>query len=247
MKLKIVAKNSQLVEPIISRIKDASKRLGITLVDEGEEVVMAVGGDGTLLKAIKLDKPVIAVKAGRRGFFMDVEPSEVEEALAKLLSGEYFREEYDLLRLRYHGRSLDAFNEVGVLYDEPESILLSLDFMGNHFVMEGDGVLISTPQGSSGWSMSVTGVYVLSKGVMEVSFVGPILSPLKALVIPGTNIKLRLEDKGHRQKARLVSDGDIVDYIFTGEEVTIEPSPKKAIILRFKKVDPLRGIIPWKG
>jgi hypothetical protein len=43
MKLKIVAKNSQLVEPIISRIKDASKRLGITLVDEGEEVVMAVG------------------------------------------------------------------------------------------------------------------------------------------------------------------------------------------------------------
>jgi Predicted sugar kinase len=125
MKLKIVAKNSQLVEPIISRIKDASKRLGITLVDEGEEVVMAVGGDGTLLKAIKLDKPVIAVKAGRRGFLMDVEPSEVEEALAKLLSGEYFREEYDLLRLRYHGRSLDAFNEVGVLYDEPESILLS--------------------------------------------------------------------------------------------------------------------------
>ncbi|MEM3331208.1 MAG: NAD(+)/NADH kinase, partial [Saccharolobus sp.] len=72
MRVKIVSKPTSQLNNIIEKIKNISTKLGFEVVDKDFDYVIAVGGDGTLLRAVKQNKPVIAVKAGRRGLLMDV-------------------------------------------------------------------------------------------------------------------------------------------------------------------------------
>ncbi|QKR00403.1 NAD(+)/NADH kinase [Metallosphaera tengchongensis] len=245
MRLKIISKKSPKVEPIVNKIKETASSLGFTLDESEPDVILAVGGDGTLLKAVSYGKPIVTIKAGRRGFLMDGEPDEIGNILQRLAKGDYLVQEYPLLRATHSRGSVEVFNEVGILFDEPESILVSVNYSDVSFISEGDGVLISTPQGSTGWSMSITGVY-LGVDALEVTLVSPILSPVKSLIIPRTQVRLVMEDKGYEQRARVVADGEIVDLIKTGEGLLIEPSPKRAVIYRFFKSDPVRGLLSWK-
>ncbi|BCS92902.1 NAD kinase [Metallosphaera sp. J1] len=245
MKLKIISKESPQVYPLVSKARSLAESMGYTIVDSNPDVVMAIGGDGTLLRAIDFGKPIVTIKAGRRSFLMDVEPQEIENILRRLKDGDYYIHEYPLLRVNFGDLSKEVFNEAGVLYDEPESIIVTAMFQETSFTSEGDGILVSTPQGSTGWSMSITGVYLSVPNALEISLVSPILSAVKSLIVPRTTIKLVMESKGYDQKARIVADGNVIGHVKPGDVVEIAPS-RNAIVYRFFKIDPLRGIAPWR-
>ncbi|MEM3775792.1 MAG: NAD(+)/NADH kinase [Metallosphaera sp.] len=245
MRLKIINKESPEIYPLVDEIRKLALSMGFVLDDRNADLILAIGGDGTLLRAIDYGKPIMTVKAGRRGFLMDVEPKHVEEALDRLKKGDYIVEEYPLIKVKFPGGEREAFNEVGVLYDEPESIVITVSISDTSFTVEGDGVLVSTPQGSTGWSMSITGVFLMTKDSLEISLVSPILTPVKSLIVPRTEINLIMESKGYDQKARVVVDGNVVGNTKPGEKIVVSPS-KNAIIYRFFKIDPVRGIMSWR-
>lgn len=245
MKLKIISKESPQVYPLVSKAKSIAESLGYIIDETNPDIVIAIGGDGTLLRAIDFGKPIITVKAGRRSFLMDVDPQDMENVLKRLKEGDYYVHEYPLLRVSYGNIAKEVFNEAGILYDEPESIIVTAHFQETSFTSEGDGILVSTPQGSTGWSMSITGVYLGVPNALEISLVSPILSAVKSLIVPRTRIKLVMESKGYDQKARIVADGNVIGHVKPGDVVEITPS-RNAIVYRFFKIDPLRGISPWR-
>ncbi|MBW9140796.1 MAG: NAD(+)/NADH kinase [Candidatus Aramenus sp.] len=246
MKVKIVSKPTPNVDEIKEHIKKLANKYGLTLTEDEPDVVIAVGGDGTLLKAIRYFKPIVAVKAGRRGFMMDVLPENLEQAFSRLVKHDYVTEEYMLLETEVEGVKALAFNEIGVLYDKPEALKINVRFLEDSIVFEGDGVLVSTPQGSSAWSFSISGNYVYRVNALEVCLVNPILTSLKSVVIPPVSVRLSIMDKGYQQWARVVSDGEIVAKVRNSTEIEIRVSDKKAKILRFYKIDPIQGILNGK-
>jgi len=243
MRIKIVSKPSTQILEIVQKIITTAKSQGFEIDEQNPDIIIAVGGDGTLLKAIKLNKPVIAIKAGRRGFLMDVNPESIDEVFKRLKENDYKIQEYPLLETNICGFSSLAFNETGILADQPETILLTLSFLNSEIQIEGDGVLISTPQGTTGWSLSATGNILYGINAMEVAFINPVLSPLRSIVLPPTEIKVKVESKGYPQKIRVTSDGDLLKVINEGSEIKVRVSPKKAIIYRFFDIDPIRRIL----
>ncbi|WP_338603928.1 NAD(+)/NADH kinase [Sulfolobus tengchongensis] len=238
MRVKIVSKPIAQLNSFVEKIKEISFRLGFEVVDSDFDYVIAVGGDGTLLRAVKQGKPVIAVKAGRRGLLMDVPMDKIEDALLRLKKGDYKEEEYMLLEMISNDKVELAFNEAGILYDRPEAIRIGIQFDTEKVSVEGDGVLVSTPQGSSGWGLSITNSLLYKDlNAIEIIFVNPIFYYLRSVVIPPKTLTLKLEDKGYPQTARVVVDGEVATLIKTNQQITIRVSKNRAKILRFYNLD----------
>lgn len=247
MRVKIVKKHSQDADEVAKKVINIGKKYGLEFVEEGEDVIIAIGGDGTFLRTIKSGKPVVGIKAGKKSILLDVPPIQVEETIARLAKGDYKVEEYPLLQFRTWKLSGLSFNEVGILLERPITIYGSVIINSTKIVFEGDGVLVSTPQGNWSWGFSITGTFIFSNSnVMQISFMNLMKSNLKSLIVPlDSKVTIRLEDKGIPQTVQLVSDGEIVGYLRSGEdeELMIEKSDKKAIVYRFYNIDPIAGVV----
>ncbi len=144
----------------------------------GEDLIVVIGGDGSLLSAahmaVEKKVPVIGINRGRLGFLTDISPIHVDEALQLVLNGQYQEESRFLLNLRLNDQKRItniALNDI-VLNRGNETHLIAFDvYVDGQFVSHyrADGLIISTPTGST--------AYALSAG-------GPILHPkLNAIVI----------------------------------------------------------------
>lgn len=146
------------------------------------DLVIVVGGDGSLLHAVKhvTETPVIGVNRGRLGFLTDILPDELETRIGEVLAGKYFSEQRFLLEaeVRRGGNSEAAgraLNDV-VLHPGRFAQMIAFElFIDGQFVysQESDGLIVATPTGST--------AYALSAG-------GPIMHPrLDALVLAPLN------------------------------------------------------------
>lgn len=148
------------------------------------DLIIVVGGDGTFLSAARIaannDVPLIGINLGRLGFLVDISPSELPEKLHTVLQGRYVEEKRTLLQAKVIRNKVviheeTAVNEVAIhRWVTPSMIEISTKI--NHVFLNSqrsDGLIISTPTGST--------AYALSAG-------GPILHPtLKALVLVPLN------------------------------------------------------------
>jgi NAD+ kinase len=148
------------------------------------DLVIAVGGDGTFLSAARVtadfDIPVIGVNLGRLGFLVDISPSELPDKLHRMLQGQYVEESRSLLHTKIirdetviHEET--AVNEVVIHRWVTPSMIEIATKINNVFLnsQRSDGLIISTPTGSTAYSLSAG---------------GPILHPgLNALVLVPLN------------------------------------------------------------
>ncbi|MDX1456041.1 MAG: NAD(+) kinase [Marinobacter sp.] len=142
----------------------ASKKL----IGEICDLVIVVGGDGSLLGAArelaKSNVPLLGVNRGRLGFLTDISPSDLEERLSQVLAGDYIEEKRFLLdgSVERNGQSLGfgaALNDV-VLHPGKSTRMIGFDlFIDGHFVysQRSDGLIVSTPTGSTAYSLSAGG------------------------------------------------------------------------------------------
>lgn len=130
------------------------------------DAVIAVGGDGTLLRAnalaMRFGLPVFGINVGRVGFLTEIEMDELESACAKLATDEYVIEERMMLEAQLGDQKATALNDI-VISRGGYSRLIALDATVNnemigHFIA--DGLIISTPTGSTGYSLSAGGPLV---------------------------------------------------------------------------------------
>lgn len=139
------------------------------------DILVVIGGDGTILNvcgvAASLNIPILSVNNGRMGFLSEVEIFEFEQALKNIKNKQYDLEKRMMIQASLGDKDFHCLNEILVARSNRNSIAKMKVFSDGVYVdtYEGDGVIVSTPTGSTGYS--------LSSG-------GPILSPkIDALVL----------------------------------------------------------------
>lgn len=138
---------------------------------EGVEIMFSVGGDGTLLETIThvgdREIPILGINTGRLGFLATTAKGEFDEAMVKIREGKY---SYDLRTLLHldtptslFGELNFALNDVAILKKDTSSMItvhayINGDFLNSYW---SDGIIISTPTGSTGYSISCGGPVVI--------------------------------------------------------------------------------------
>lgn len=214
---------------------------GVELKDLKVDLLIVVGGDGTILKTVrKLPRPetlVLGVKVGRTCFLGEVEPEELHKALDMMLNNKYTIEEAMKLSVAIAGEErVEAINEVVFVSTQPAKVInFEVTAFGKE-VFKGlaDGAIIATPTGSTAYALSAHGPAIDPE--VEVFLMVP-LNPLnlssRPVVTSASKIlKFRLLEPG--PSAFVVVDGELVSRVGVEEEAIIEKASTKARFIRFQ-------------
>lgn len=135
------------------------------------DLAISVGGDGTFLNtAARVGHrkiPILGVNTGRLGFLADVLPEDIHEAFRCISNGNYLVEQHSLLSVEMEGGGLKSYpfalNEVAVLKHENSSTIGVTTYIDGHLLTNyvSDGLIVCTPTGSTGYSLSVGGPIIV--------------------------------------------------------------------------------------
>jgi NAD+ kinase len=239
--LKELKKRKQTVV-LEERFAQLLKTKGQPLDKLDADVFVTVGGDGTILLALEhTDRPILGVNAGGIGFLSEVEPKFVGSAIDRVLNKDFRIEERSRLSAWLDKQRLpDAANEVTVQTARIAK-LIKFQVAVNGEVwdtLRGDGVIVSTPTGSTGYALSVGGPILHPEvAAMLIAPIAPFRLAARPLVIPYTGevtITLVQGASGKLGKdARVVVDGQHGYVLNVNSKVTIRPSPRRSRFIRF--------------
>lgn len=165
MKITLIGREDETSRSVWERLKSYLEAAGHRIVERGGDLLITVGGDGTLLRALRTldfpDIPVLGINTGHLGFYADLTPEEaglIPEFLERPLSTEPYR----LLSVSFIGKSarLDTLvlNDAVIRANTIHTSRLSLLVDGLLFeTLRGDGMVVSTPSGSTGYNKSIGG------------------------------------------------------------------------------------------
>lgn len=222
-------------------------RLDLAEPDAGEwtdvEMVLVLGGDGTLIRAAQMvapmQIPILGINTGHLGFLTEIESSEVEDSLESLLDGNFVTEE----RLMLTARVLRGGQEVlrttalndAVVSKGPRARLVHLDVsIGGTSVARyrADGVVVSTPTGSTAYSLSAGGPIVNpTVDVLLITPICPHTMNSRAMVISGSEeVCIRVAESPG--EVGLSADGSDPFELKRGDHVRVSRAPNPALLVR---------------
>ncbi len=212
---------------------------GVPLAKATADAVIVVGGDGTILRTIQQMErpaPVLGINWGEVGFLADLEPGEAP-AFIRTLAGGFSVEERMRIALRKEGKVLGtALNEALIVTTRPAKMLrFAIDIDG--IIAEqfrADGLLISTPTGSTAYAMSAGGPIVDPRvqGFLLVPLAPYLLSSRPHLISSNRRLEVRLESA---KPANLVIDGQQTIGLGTSSTIEVRRSEKPALFVDVKR------------
>ncbi len=219
-----------------------------TVSADGADLLVSLGGDGTLLRSVELALaggiPVLGVNIGRLGYLTQIEPAGLEDALAAFLAGSHQVEERMTLAVTVHDShgelvaQRSALNEATVEKTVPgHTVRIAASIDDRPFVTyAADGLLIATPTGSTAYNLSARGP-VLSPRLraMVVTPVSPHMLFDRALVLDPAE-RLRL-DVLEPRSAVLVIDGVTVSTLEPGATVECREGDRPARLVTYHSTD----------
>jgi NAD+ kinase len=176
--------------------------------------LISIGGDGSFLETIQFVKkdavPLIGINSGRLGFLADISKTEVQDALREVLSGQYKIENRVLIQL-LENHALPEFpnyalNEICIHKLDNSAMITIHVYLGDEYLNSywADGLIISTPTGSTAYNLSAGGPIVLHNSKSFIlTPIAPHTLTVRPLVIPNTS-DLRIKVEG-RSEEYLVS------------------------------------------
>lgn len=208
---------------------------------DGSDLIITLGGDGTLLsgidEAMRLNVPMLGVNLGHMGFLTEIEPVQIEDTVARLARGDYWEEPRMLLQAE--GHPLFGLNDVSITRSQTSTRILTMTVYLNGRLIQrfsGDGLIIATPTGSTGYSMSAGGPLV-TPGV-DLMLLTPICAHTphaKPMVVPaGAQVEVELKDQC---EAILAMDGRYLDTIPAGGLVKVHRAERSARFIRLSDPD----------
>jgi NAD+ kinase len=209
----------------------------------GVDLLVAVGGDGTVLRAqrmaVETRVPVLGVGAGRLGFLAEVTPEELDGAIACLLRGEYRIEHRRLLDV-IHDRGDKRLATYAALNDavlargrSPRSLWISVSVDGAHMANHvADGLIAATATGSTAYSLAAGGPIVSPElAHIVLTPIAAHLSVVQSVIVPGeSRVEMALV---RSQDAALTVDGQVDVTVSYGDRVTVTNSETTAQFVRF--------------
>lgn len=205
------------------------------------DYVISLGGDGTFLKAAgrvgAKQIPIIGVNMGRLGFLANVTPDEIRATLDEVFESQPEMEERAVIQLEADGGPLEgcpyALNDIAILKrDNAAMISIRASVNGEYLVTYlADGLVISTPTGSTAYSLSIGGpIIVPQSGILSVTPVAPHSLNIRPIVISDdSEIRLEVESRSHNFLAAV--DGRS-EKLREGVTLTIRKAPHKVRIVK---------------
>ena len=205
------------------------------------DYVISLGGDGTFLKAAgrvgAKQIPIIGVNMGRLGFLANVNPGDIRATLDEVFAGQGEIEERAVIQLEANGGPLEgcpyALNDIAILKrDNAAMISIRASVNGEYLVTYlADGLVISTPTGSTAYSLSVGGpIIVPQSGILSMTPVAPHSLNIRPIVISDdSEIRLEVESRSHNFLAAV--DGRS-EKLREGVTLAIRKAPHKVRIVK---------------
>jgi len=227
-------------------------------LDSSIDILISIGGDGTILRAATFVRdsgiPMLGVNAGRLGFLAKVQKENIESFLQIVLEKKYTISERTLLTMECipNSSGIDinfAMNEVTVSRKDTTSMITIDTYLNGEHLNSywADGLIISTPTGSTGYSMSCGGPILTPevKGFV-ITPIAPHNLSARPLVIPDdTQIKLRVSG---REEQYLVSLDSRISSINNNSELVIKKTPFKINMVEIPEetfLNTLRNKLLW--
>jgi NAD+ kinase len=247
VKLGLVVNSRQAAIDFAARLAAEGDRHGLESIwvdpldPEEVDMVVAIGGDGTVLEAsqasLALDVPLLGFNLGTIGFLAEVEPEQLDWTLPRLVEGRYRVEERLTLCARItgsDGASSAGVNDVVVEKIESQRLVaLAIEVDGEEFLTyRADGIVIATSTGSTAYAFSAGGPLVdPSIDTLLVTPVAPHSLFNRTLVVPGdTAITAHVVAD---RPVRVSVDGREIGEVFEGGSIEITHGPRRAKFVRF--------------
>ena len=216
-----------------SSIKIKAYNLGtFTALDDSFDLMISVGGDGTILRAIThvkdLDIPIVGINTGRLGFLATIKRDDIIGALDQIFEGKYRISKRSVLSVTTNQKEsnfeLDfALNEVTVSRKNTTSMISIETWLDDEYLNSywADGLIISTPTGSTGYSMSCGGPVIMPESdSLVITPIAPHNLNARPLVISAKH-KIRLNVSG-REHEYLVSLDSRINSLDNSIGITIK-------------------------
>lgn len=220
-------------------------------IPEGTQCILVLGGDGTLIQAardtVNRRIPLLGVNLGNLGYLAEIEKAGVLDAMDSLMADDYTLEPRMMLeglvcRKREGTVRNLAFNDIvvnraGALRVIDYEIYVNGEFLNRY---SADGIIVSTPTGSTGYSLSAGGPIVSPMASMiVVTPICPHTLTARSIVLSGEDqvtIRLGSGRRVDREEAFATFDGEVSVPIATGDYVEIQKSEKTAELLKISKI-----------
>ena len=205
------------------------------------EMLIVLGGDGTILRALDVaipnDLPILGINLGRLGFLSEVEMTDIEADLNRVLDGQYSIDERMIMCVEgYDSDEMFALNEIVIDRATPEVRILSLEYEANGTTVNrisGDGLIVASATGSTAYSLSAGGP-IVSPGLncFVLTPICPHMLNVRPVVLSASDrITVRITDD--RSDARAVLDSrKFIPIGGNGGTITIRRAERCAKFIR---------------
>lgn len=200
------------------------------------DLIVSVGGDGTMLKSSKLaskhNVPITGINKGRLGFLTDINPDLVSAVLREIIQGDYQTESRILLEVRILNNNKERFighaiNDLVINKTKTGRMINVLTSIDGNYVNsnQGDGYIVSTPTGSTAYSLSCGGPIINpnSDTFLLVPIAPHTLTNRPMVISSGCDIKLEFTDQND-DLIEISLDGEIISEISGGDCIIISKS-----------------------
>jgi NAD+ kinase len=227
------------IETEISRLNCTASPVTDTELGRRSDLVVSLGGDGTMLRAMRLTDrqraSVLGVNLGKLGFLAEIDVPQLPDALSAVDAAEYAIEPRLAVDAVVDGRVLTAFNDIALVrFPGQPTAKVAVRASGHPFVSySADAIVVATPAGSTAYSFSAGGPIV--SPMVEALLVTP-AAPHSAynrglvLSVEDSLVLELLPDSGD---LAVEVDGQLAARVNSGAKIAVQPRPRAARVVRF--------------
>jgi len=202
--------------------------------------ILSLGGDGTFLNTARIvgDKniPILGVNLGRLGFFSEVGPKEIKKFIPDLLQHKFRITKQVIIKCKVNGKVIYGLNDIVVDKSNSIRMIETETFYNGEKVVKcvSDGMIVSTPAGSTGYSLSCNGPIVNpDSSVFIITPISPHTLNVRPIIVPDNGeVKIRVHKES---KSRITADGQKSIKVNTPSEIILEKADYTIKVI--KKLD----------
>lgn len=236
---------------VYSRKKPMTKQEPGIEIPKDADCILVLGGDGTMLQAARdtMDShiPLVGINMGTLGYMAEIEESGLEEALQKIVDGNFVLENRMMLMGRVQKQSKAtlsgwALNDIVLSRTGPMQIIRFKIYVNGQFLnmYSADGMIVTTPTGSTGYNLSAGGPIVEPGAnlIMLTPICPHTLNQRSIILSPEDKITIEIpEDReGKEQLVEVNFDGSHTVQLAAGDRIEIEKSDKSAVIMKLSQL-----------
>lgn len=227
--------------------KDEKKQIVRESIPEDLDCAIVIGGDGSFIEAARVlekrDIPILGINMGTLGYLTEVELNHIDEALEKVVNGEYSLEKRMMLEgIFQNGASNVALNDIVVSRKGALRVIHFRLFVNGELLnsYKSDGIILSTPTGSTAYNLSAGGPIVEPTASLIV------ITPICSHALNTSSIVLSSEDEimieigegrnGSVEEVSVAFDGADMVTLFTGDRMRIRKACACTKIMKLSKV-----------